>query len=226
MERKIEIADSNPLWKDRFKAEKKKLKSVLGKNCIEVYHIGSTAVRGLKAKPIIDIMVVVNDISLAEEVIAKFEESGYVCEDELNMEGRIIFVKNAENQAYRVITFEKSNQTEIDRHIAVSEYLENHPKISREYANLKDRLEKEYTCDSKEYCDGKAEFLDTIEKDAVKWKNRQKNISTGMAKGMCFGVAIGSAFGLMGGNITMGMCYGICFGMLIGMAIGNLKDRE
>ena len=66
MARKIEVVDYRPEWAVMFKEEAKKIKKILGKNCIGIYHIGSTAVKGLPAKPIIDIMPVVKDLSLVD----------------------------------------------------------------------------------------------------------------------------------------------------------------
>ena len=56
MARKIEVVDYRPEWADMYKREAKKIRSILGKNCKAVYHIGSTSVKGVPAKPIIAIM--------------------------------------------------------------------------------------------------------------------------------------------------------------------------
>lgn len=226
MAEKIMLADSNPSWKDYFKAEKKKIKAILKKNCVSIHHIGSTAVRGLKAKPVIDILVIVNDISKINEFNLKFQNLGYVCESDNDMTEDVVLLKNGEKVSYQMYLLEKSNEEKILRYLAVCEYLENHPKKSREYAELKTKLVHEECQDEAGYNREKANFLNALEKDAVQWKKHQNNISIGMAKGIGIGVAIGSAYGLMIGNITMGMCYGMCLGMLFGMAIGNLKDRD
>ena len=73
MARKIEVVDYRPEWADMFQSESKKIRSILGKNCKAVYHIGSTSVKGMPAKPIIDIMPVVRDISLVDAHNKEFE---------------------------------------------------------------------------------------------------------------------------------------------------------
>ncbi|HCQ89504.1 MAG TPA: hypothetical protein DIU45_06820, partial [Clostridium sp.] len=55
----------------------KKIKEILGKELIEIHHIGSTSVENLKAKPIIDIMPVVHDIEKVDQYNDKFKELGY-----------------------------------------------------------------------------------------------------------------------------------------------------
>lgn len=56
---KVEVVDYRPEWAEMYAAEAEKIRAVLGENLIEIHHIGSTAVKGLKAKPIIDILAVV-----------------------------------------------------------------------------------------------------------------------------------------------------------------------
>ena len=62
MARKIEVVDYCPEWKEKFWQEAAKIQEILGENCITVYHIGSTPVKGLRAKPIIDLMPVVKEL--------------------------------------------------------------------------------------------------------------------------------------------------------------------
>ena len=77
MPRKIEVVDYRPEWAAMFKEEAKKIRKILGKNCIGIYHIGSTSVKDLPAKPVIDIMPVVKDISLVDAHNKEFEDLGY-----------------------------------------------------------------------------------------------------------------------------------------------------
>ena len=98
MARKIEVVDYRPEWETMFKEESKKIKKILGKNCVGVYHIGSTSVKGLPAKPIIDIMPVVKDISLVDAHNSEFEALGYECRGEFGIPGRRFFAKGGDNR--------------------------------------------------------------------------------------------------------------------------------
>ena len=60
---KVEVVKYRSEWSREFEAEAERIKEILGDEAIEIYHIGSTSVEGLSAKPIIDIMPVVKDIS-------------------------------------------------------------------------------------------------------------------------------------------------------------------
>ena len=74
MSQHITVADYNPLWIKKYEEEAVLIKEILADNCIAIYHIGSTAVPGLAAKPIIDIAVGVRnvaDILLQREELAR-----------------------------------------------------------------------------------------------------------------------------------------------------------
>lgn len=67
MARKIEVVAYRPEWEEMFTEEAEKIGKILGENVIDIYHIGSTSVKNLWAKPVIDIMPVVKDISSVDE---------------------------------------------------------------------------------------------------------------------------------------------------------------
>ena len=132
MARKIEVVDYRPEWADMFKSESKKIRSILGKNCKAVYHIGSTSVKGMPAKPVIDIMPVVRDISLVDAHNKEFEALGYECRGEFGIPGRRFYAKGGDNRTHHIHIFELSNQTDIQRHLAVRDYLAAHPDKAEE----------------------------------------------------------------------------------------------
>ena len=73
----VTIVDYNPAWPTLFEEEKARLLSVAGAWMRDVQHVGSTAVPGLAAKPIIDIMIAIYDLADVEKCIAPIESLGY-----------------------------------------------------------------------------------------------------------------------------------------------------
>lgn len=191
MARKIEVVDYRPEWDTMFKVESKKIKKILGKNCVGVYHIGSTSVKGLPAKPIIDIMPVVKDISLVDAHNGEFEALGYECRGEFGILGRRFFAKGGDNRTHHIHIFEQSNQTDIQRHIAVRDYLNAHSDTAAEYAALKKKLAAEFPFDNDGYCDGKEEYMKSLEEKALHWQKKQNRISLGISLDLMFGIAFG-----------------------------------
>ena len=74
---KVTIVEYRPEWQKMFEGEKGVLRTALGEISAQIEHIGSTAVAGLAAKPIIDIMVGLEDFSIADEVVPRIEALAY-----------------------------------------------------------------------------------------------------------------------------------------------------
>ncbi len=215
--RTIEVVDYRPEWEKMFKEEEKEIRKILGKNCIAVYHIGSTSVRELPAKPIIDIMPVVKDISLVDAHNPEFQALGYDCRGEFGIPGRRFYAKGGDKRTHHIHIFEKSSQADIKRHLAVRDYLRSHPDTAREYGNLKKQLASLYPHDNDRYCDGKEAYMKELEQKALKWQKDQEasgtSVALGISLGLCLGTALGTALNNLGFWLPMGLCLGICFGL-------------
>lgn len=88
MTQHITVASYDNRWPGMFKYEASQIKAILGSNCAEIYHIGSTAVPGLAAKPIIDIMPTVYDLNAVDITANAFEKIGYEYLGEFGIKGR------------------------------------------------------------------------------------------------------------------------------------------
>lgn len=141
-------------------------------------HIGSTAVKGLAAKSIIDIMPVVTNISLVDKHNKEFVAIGYECMGEFGIEGRRYFRKGGDNRTHQIHIFEQSNHKDINRHIAVRDFLRTHPDIALEYGELKMELAYRFSEDIEGYCTGKDAFVKQLEKDALLWYQNNESYKT------------------------------------------------
>ena len=215
--RTIEVVDYRPEWEKMFQEEEKKIRKILGKNCIAVYHIGSTSIKGLPAKPIIDIMPVVKDISLVDAHDPEFRAPGYDCRGDFGFPGRRFYAKGGDHRTHHIHIFEKSSKADIKRHLAVRDYLRSHPDTAREYAELKKNLAARYPHDNDGYCDGKDAYMKELEQKALKWQEEQEadntSVSLGICLGLCLGTALGTAFDNLGFWLSLGLALGICFGL-------------
>ena len=215
--RTIEVVDYRPEWEKMFQEEAKKIQKLLGKNCIAIYHIGSTSVKGLAAKPIIDIMPVVRDISLVDAHDPEFRALGYDCRGEFGIPGRRFYAKGGDERTHHIHIFEKSNAAAVNRHLAVRDYLRSHPDTAREYAELKKQLAARYPHDNDGCCDGKEAYMKELEQKALKWQEEQDAQGTILSLGVCLGLCIGAALGMLFDNLafwlTLGIALGVCFGL-------------
>ena len=165
----VRITDYNEKWPQMFAEEALAISGILDGNLAAIYHIGSTAVPGLAAKPIIDIMPVVCDLKKVDKVRKKFVELGYEYMGEFGIPGRRYMRKGGDDRTHQVHIFERSDRENIVRHLAVRDYLIAHPQEAESYAALKRRLAALYPEDIGAYCDGKDAFVKALEEEALKW---------------------------------------------------------
>ncbi len=156
-------------WPSMFESEAMLISRILGDILVEVHHIGSTSVPGLCAKPIIDIMPVVTDISEVDSLNAGFESIGYECMGEFGIPGRRYFRKGGDDRTHQVHIFESDNVQDIERHLAVRDYLRTHPDDAKAYGELKVSLASVHPYDIDGYCDGKDAFVKALESKALEW---------------------------------------------------------
>ncbi|MFF2176569.1 GrpB family protein [Lysinibacillus sp. NPDC058147] len=165
----IEVVDYNHNWSSDFQKEERSIRNILQEELVNSFHIGSTSVPGLKAKPIIDILLVVNDIHKLDSFSKQFQEIGYEVMGEFGITGRRYFRKGGDHRTHQIHAFQHNNIEEIERHLAFRDYLREHPEVCRQYGEIKSQLAKQYPNDIDGYCDGKDDFVKNVEKDAIKW---------------------------------------------------------
>ena len=159
----IEVVPYNPDWPLEFEKEAAKIKEALGDNCLIIHHIGSTSVSGLSAKPLIDILPVVRDISIVDKIA--MEKLGYEARGEFGIPFRRFFCKGKNTRTHNVHIFEQGN-SEIERHLKFRDWMRNHIDDRDAYAKLKTDLAEKFPHDIYSYCAGKDEFIARIDKNA------------------------------------------------------------
>ncbi len=109
-------------WKDNFEKIAQELRAVLGELATRIEHVGSTAVEGLAAKPIIDIDVVIAQETALSMVIEKLASIGYVHEGNLGIEGREAFAYSGKEhlQCHHLYVCPE-NSLELKRHLAFAQ---------------------------------------------------------------------------------------------------------
>lgn len=169
--REIELVPASNEWKFKFKKEAGKLEKIFT-NQIGIHHIGSTAIDEIKAKPVIDILIVVKDISLVNGYVKEMERADYVYKGPNGMPGRRYFEKGYPVHTHHLHVFEDGNQ-EIERHLLFRDYLNAHPEEASTYSSLKEKLAKEYRTDPVGYTRAKGDFIREIDKKARDWKSKK-----------------------------------------------------
>jgi GrpB-like predicted nucleotidyltransferase (UPF0157 family) len=165
---KVTVVEYRPEWRKMFEDEKRILQTALGDVPAQIEHIGSTAVAGLAAKPIIDLMVGLKDFSIADNVVPKIEALGYeyIQKYEAVMPFRRFFIKEQDGIRTHQIHMVGIGGEFWERHILFRDYLRQNPSIAEQYASLKKELAVREWEDVNEYADAKTEFIKEIENKA------------------------------------------------------------
>ena len=150
-------------WKQDFLRIKAELTNALGQLTIGIEHVGSTSVRGLSAKPIIDIDVVMIDYTVWEDVASALGEIGYQHEGNLGIVGREAFRYDGKEHLKKHHLYVcPKDLPELKRHIAFRDYLRTHPDAVREYSHIKEEAAKQYPNDIERYIEHKSPFIEKI----------------------------------------------------------------
>ena len=219
MARKIEVVPHNPAWKEQFAAESKLIKKLLGRNCQAVHHIGSTAVEDLWAKPTIDILVTVKNLN----DLTKLEQAGYTPMGEAGIPGRRYFVKGEDVHLFHVHVFHMDDRENIQRHLAVVEYLKGNEKRREEYSQLKGYLAEAYPEDPEGYWEGKRYFVAQLQQEAL--NAYQSTEEDHEEEPRSLPVSLGMALGLIIGLVMNNIGVGLCIGLACAFVISKLKDK-
>jgi GrpB-like predicted nucleotidyltransferase (UPF0157 family) len=156
------IAEYDRSWPQRFKEEEKLLREVIASFCSgSVEHIGSTAVEGLAAKPVIDIMVGVESLDASRPAIPILERVGYCYFPYRPTQMHWFCKPSPAIRTHHVHLVPFGNQLWVER-IAFRDYLRAHSEVAREYGMLKRRLAQEFRLDREAYTDAKSSFVMAI----------------------------------------------------------------
>lgn len=138
MTKKIIVTPYNPDWPNIFEREALAIKERLGTHCLAIHHVGSTSVPGLAAKPIIDMIGVVQD---PNQAIQPLEGLGFKYKGEYNIPMRFYF-NRSEGVETNLHVYEEGHP-EIELNLLFRNYLRDHLDAREEYAKLKESLLKD-----------------------------------------------------------------------------------
>ena len=164
----VELASYDPAWPAQFEAERERIRAALGDLTLQVQHIGSTAVPGLPAKPVIDILVSVRQLADAAACIPPLAQLGYTFIDYPQNTDRRFFRKGLPRTHHLHIVAQGS-PAERD-HLAFRDALRSRPAWREQYAQLKAELAARYKNDRAKYSESKTAFVEGVLQE---WRNQQ-----------------------------------------------------
>lgn len=167
---RIEVVPYDPTWPKKFRLAGGEVEAALGTNLVAIHHIGSTSIVGIYAKPVIDMLAVVADLSAVDRQSAEMEALGYEVMGEFGIEGRRYFRRGDPygRRTHQIHAFVEGSPHVI-RHLAFRDFMRAHPRFAEQYQRLKRQLAKEHLYDMDAYMDGKDGFIKDMEARALEW---------------------------------------------------------
>jgi GrpB-like predicted nucleotidyltransferase (UPF0157 family) len=167
---RVVVVPYDPAWRSQFATEAELILRALGDNVVAVHHIGSTAIPGIFAKPIIDILLEVHDLARLDSQAGALMELGYEAMGEFGIPGRRYFrkINDAGVRTHHVHAFQ-AGSAEVERHLAFRDYMIAHPAAAEAYGALKRELAQAHPDDRQAYMDGKDTFVKEHEAKALDW---------------------------------------------------------
>ncbi len=144
-------------WAAEFERERNRLLTKLGNLVVDIQHIGSTSVPGLSAKPILDISAGVRRFKDASKLTSSLRELGYSFDR--SFQHQLFFAKGPDANRTHYLHVMRYKGAKWCSDALFRNYLIQHPRRAKEYAQLKTRLAKQFPHERQKYTDGKNAFI-------------------------------------------------------------------
>ena len=158
---KVLLVEHDERWAEEFEKTKLILLNIHGENVVDIQHVGSTAIKGIMAKPMLDIAIVFK--SITDSFFKKMKENGYEYYGEV-VTGKHLYILRGEGEVslQHVHCYEEKNLEQFFDQINFRDFIRSHSEYAKEYELLKQELFKIYFNDRKKYTEGKQAFFNKI----------------------------------------------------------------
>lgn len=170
-EQNLEVVAYSKDWPERFQEASVRVLPAFGETLIALHHGGSTAVPGLAAKPIIDLVAEITSLVSLDERRSSFEAIGLEWLGENEMPGRRYMRARDVHTGQHMFHLHcwEAGHPEIERHLVFRDYLIAHPEAANEYGDLKRALADKFRTDRRSYTEAKSDFIRSIDVVAAIW---------------------------------------------------------
>lgn len=164
------IVNYDPQWPQMYEDERARIQNAIGPYLVDIQHVGSTSIPGLGAKPIIDILPVIRDISLVSQCVGPLAALDYAYFGEHDIPGRHYFRIPADttSQPHKIhLHVLEKGHDQWAMMLLFREYLRMRPESAQQYDTLKRELAARYGSDHVGYTDAKESFVKSIVRAAI-----------------------------------------------------------
>ena len=173
---KVRLTAHSENWARMFEGEAAVLRLIFGENVVTFEHFGSTPIPALPAKPVIDMMCIVQSIEQIDACNEEMAALGYDVAGEWGIPERRLFRKGGDNRTHHIHGYEVGS-LQIARHFAVRDYRRAHPEEGERYGQLKETLAQRWN-DTRDYSRAKKPSTQALEQRALRWDQETRAQNT------------------------------------------------
>lgn len=168
----VRLENHNPAWAQMAITLIEELKSIMGEDAIDIRHVGSTAIYGIPAKPLIDVAVGVKDVNIYKKYVDIFKNHNINLLGDL-VEEQMLFCKSTQGRDDRThhIHFVEYNSYRWENYQNMRDYCNSHPVVAKAYGDLKSKLANEHANERSIYRDSKHDFIEETVVKAREWRS-------------------------------------------------------
>ena len=167
----VRLLPHDPQWAEQASLEEARILKAVWPAIIEMHHVGSTAIPGIAAKPIIDLVGVSPEMATLEAARPQIEALGYAWHGEYGLEGRRFCTLSDPNTGARRFHLHcyASGDHSIHRHLAFRDDLRARQEVADAYQLMKRDCAAKHPDDSHAYTECKDRWIKRVEAEALKW---------------------------------------------------------
>ena len=164
--KKVIVLPCDVAWESAFEAIRAEIQTALGDLMLGIEHVGSTSVKGMSAKPCIDIDVVIRDYSVFDAVVQKLDAIGYIHEGDLGIKDREAFkYANKPHLMTHHLYVCPRDSEELHRHIVFRDFLRKNPEAVKKYSRVKETAAQLFPDSIDQYIEYKSPCIEELYKE-------------------------------------------------------------
>ena len=156
----VRLSEHNSVWAELYRQEEQRIKAAAGEYIVDLQHIGSTSIPGIKAKPVLDMLAGVRDLEQTLQFKEALETIGYNFIPRAEIATDYVFGKGTPRTHYLHIV--KFGDVKWKSHLHFRDRLRTDPELARAYERLKEELSARFSDSQSEYHQGKSQFINEV----------------------------------------------------------------